>query len=67
VILSLGACRLYDEPTRIRNVCGPTLRWERLALGWSSSSVAGFACAASRWRRSRFALASRLACEVQRG
>jgi hypothetical protein len=30
VILSLGACRLYDEPTRIRNVCGPTLRWERL-------------------------------------
>src|SRR5215207_1763012 len=32
VILSLGACRLYDEPTRIRNVCGPTLRGERLAL-----------------------------------
>jgi hypothetical protein len=36
VILSLGACRLYDEPTRIRNVYGPTLRWERLALGRAS-------------------------------
>jgi hypothetical protein len=33
VILSLGACRLYDEPTRIRNVRALTLRWERLALG----------------------------------
>ncbi len=22
MILSLGACRLYSEPTRIRNVCG---------------------------------------------
>jgi len=32
-ILSLGECRLYDEPTGIRNVYGPTPRWERLALG----------------------------------
>jgi hypothetical protein len=31
VILSLGACRLYDEPTRTRNVYGATRRWERLA------------------------------------
>jgi hypothetical protein len=45
VILSLGACRLYDEPTRIRNVCGPTLRWERLALGRARTQ------AARGWRR----------------
>jgi hypothetical protein len=40
VILSLGACRLYDEPTRIRNVCGPTLRCERLALGRARTRAA---------------------------
>jgi hypothetical protein len=38
VILSLGACRLYDEPTRIRKVYGPMLRWERLAL-WASANA----------------------------
>jgi hypothetical protein len=40
VILSSGACRLYDEPTPTRNVCGPTLRWERLALGRARTRAA---------------------------
>jgi hypothetical protein len=86
VILSSGARRLYDEPTRIRKrvrayAAMGTARARASAHASRARMRAmhararvkllvsrrGSRYAASRWRRSRFALASRLACEARRG